>query len=130
MQFVHFLLFDEAKWILYILSHVHDEFIWFDRPHKITKKVIQVVIGLAEIGKVPSLRKVSNDTVIATTSSKFDSRSMTINNILENDVKFASMVVDYKVYEQAGITLSLVLPFTLHIQCSRMTKGMTCVQPS
>lgn len=56
------------------------------------------MIGLVESGEVPSLRKVSNDMVIATTCSKFDSRSMTINDIYENDVKFALMVVGYKVY--------------------------------
>lgn len=57
--------------------------------------------SLAEIGDMPSLRKVSNDTVIATTRSKFDSRAMTINDILEKDVKFASIVVGYKVYQSS-----------------------------
>lgn len=47
---------------------------------------------------MPSLRKVLDDTVIATTGSKFDNRAMIVNDILENDVKFASMVVGYKVY--------------------------------
>lgn len=78
---------------------MHDEFIWLDNPHKITKKGIHVVTGLAQIDVVPSLRKVSNDTVIISTGSKFDSRAMTIKYILENDVKFSSMVVGYKVYQ-------------------------------
>lgn len=67
---------------------MHDEFIWLDRPHKITKQAIHVVTFLAETGDVPSLRKVSNDTIVATTGSKFDSRAMTVNDILENNVKF------------------------------------------
>lgn len=67
-------------------------------PHKITKQEIQVVTHLNEIGEVPILIKVSNNTVIATTSSKFNRRVMTINDILEHDVKFVSMVVGYKVY--------------------------------
>lgn len=57
--------------------------------------------GLDETGDVPSLRKVSNETIIATTGSKFDSRTMTINDILENDVNFISMVVCYKVYQSS-----------------------------
>lgn len=72
-----------------------------DRPHKITKEVIRAIIGLAKTGDVPSLRKVSNDTVIATTGSKFDRRAMTINDILENNVNFASMVAVYKVYQSS-----------------------------
>lgn len=36
-QFVHLPLFDEVEWIHYIPSHVHDEFIWLDRPHKLPR---------------------------------------------------------------------------------------------
>lgn len=50
---------------------------------------------------MPSLRKVSNDTIIDTTREMFDSRVMTVNDILENDVKFSSMVVRYKVYQSS-----------------------------
>lgn len=57
------------------------------------------MIGLEDTSDVPSLKKVSNDTVIATIGSKFDSRAMSINKVLENDVKFASMVVSKKVYQ-------------------------------
>lgn len=39
-----------------------------------------------------------NQNVIDATSSKFDKRAMTINDIIETDVKFSSMVVKYKVY--------------------------------
>lgn len=67
----------------------------------ITKQMIQVVTCLNETSEVPSLRKVSNDTVIATTSYKFDNRAMAINGILENDVKFASMAVSYNVYQSS-----------------------------
>lgn len=40
-QFIHFLVFDEVEWVWYTLRRVNDEFIWFDRPYKITKKAIQ-----------------------------------------------------------------------------------------
>lgn len=63
--------------------------------------MIRATIGLAETDDVPSLRKVSNDTTIATTGSKVNNRAMTIHDILENDVKFASMVVGYKVYKSS-----------------------------
>lgn len=39
--------------------------------------------------------------MITTTGSKFDSKVMTINEILEHDVKFASMMVGYKVYHSS-----------------------------
>lgn len=39
--------------------------------------------------------------MIATTGSKFDNRTMTINDILKHDVRFASMVVVYKVYQSS-----------------------------
>lgn len=54
---------------------------------------------LSETDEVPNLRKVSNNIVAATTDSKFDNREMTINDILQHDVTFASMVVGYKVYQ-------------------------------
>lgn len=65
------------------------------------KKEIQVVKCLSETGEVPGLRKVLNNTMIATTSSKFDNRAITIDDILENDVRFASMLVSYKVYQSS-----------------------------
>lgn len=89
------------EWIWYVLSRVHDEFIWLDRPYKITKQVIQVVTCLSATGEVLSLRKVSNNTVITTTGSKFDNKAMTMSDILKYNVKFASMIVCYKVYQSS-----------------------------
>lgn len=37
--------------------------------------------------------------MIAATGSQFDRKAMTINNIMDHDVKFSSMVVVYKVYQ-------------------------------
>lgn len=56
---------------------------------------------LSASGEVPSLRKISNNTVVAAIGSQFDNREMTIHDILEHDVKFASMVVGYKVYQSS-----------------------------
>lgn len=86
----------------YILSHVHDEFTWLDRPYKITKQVIHAVTCHQTSGK-PNLRKVMNPTVTKLTGAQFDNRSMTINNILDHDVKFASMIIGYKVYQSSKL---------------------------
>lgn len=82
----------------YILSRIHDEFIWLDKPYKITKNAIQAVTCLNEIGEILSLRNVKNMIVIEVTGSQHDSRSMTISDIVEYDVRFISMVMGYKVY--------------------------------
>lgn len=39
-----------------------------------------------------------NEIVINATGSKFDKWEMTINNTLEHDIRFASMVIGYKIY--------------------------------
>lgn len=99
VKFIYFLIFDEAKWVRYILTRVHDEFIWLDRQHKITKKAIQAVTCLSGTSEVPKLRKVQNKTMIAATDSKFNNKANTISDMLEHDITFASMVVGYKVYQ-------------------------------
>lgn len=102
-QFVHFLTFDEDKWVRYILSHVHDEFIWLDRPYKITKKAIHAVTCLNQINDKPNLRKVTNPTITKLTSAQFDNRSMTIDDIREHDIRFALMIIGYKVYQSSKL---------------------------
>lgn len=92
IQFINFLVFDKPEWARYILSRVHGELIWLDKLHKITKQEIKAIICLNEIDEVPSLRNIKNQTVMEATSSKHDGRSMTINDIIEYDIKFVSMV--------------------------------------
>lgn len=101
IQFVNFLIFDELEWVKYILSKVRDEFIWLDKPYKITKNEIKVVTCLNATGEVPGLRNVKNTIVTEVTNSQHDSRSMTISDIIEYDVRFASMVMSYKVYQSS-----------------------------
>lgn len=100
-QFVKFLVFDEPKWVRYILSRVHDEFIWLDKPHNIIKTTIQDVTCLNVTSEVLGLRNIKNATVIQVTNSKNDSRSMTISDIIEYDVRFASMIIVYKIYQSS-----------------------------
>lgn len=82
-QFVNFLIFDEPTWARYILSRIHDEFMWLDKPFKITQNAIKAITCLSSIVEVPTLRNVKNQMVTEATSSQFDSRSMTIHDIVE-----------------------------------------------
>lgn len=54
----------EEEHVRYVLRKIHDQFIWLDRPHKITKEVIHVVIGLSATGEVHVLRSILKDEVI------------------------------------------------------------------
>lgn len=80
------------------MSRVHDEFVWLDKLHKISKGVIPAIKGLCEYSQLQSLKATKNDVVTNKTDSKFDGRVMTIDDILENDIRFASMVIGYKIY--------------------------------
>lgn len=101
MQFIDFPMFDEPKQVQYILRRMHDEFMWLDKPHNITKSAIKAVTCLSSVGEIPALRNVKNQMVIKATGYQFDKRLMTINDIIEQDVRFASMVMGYKIYHSS-----------------------------
>lgn len=93
---MHFVL-DEHEWVCYVLNMMHDEFIWLNEPFKISNNANRVIISLCSSNDLLTLKYVKNQIVIDTTGSKFD-RAMTINDILEHDVRFDSMVIGYKSY--------------------------------
>lgn len=94
-----FLTFDEAEWVRYVLSYIHREFIWLDHPYKITKEVIKKVTCLHKIKGVPGTRcKLSNTELNKLIGATFDGMSMRADNVKDIDVKFATMVIGYKVY--------------------------------
>lgn len=97
-QFIRFSLFYEVEGIWFIFNRVHNEFIWLDKAHNITKFVIQALIGLCAFRELMSLKAVKNDVVNNAIRSKFDKWVMTIKDILEYDIRFASMVIGYKIY--------------------------------
>lgn len=68
-QFIKFLVFDEPEWVRYILSRMHDEFMWLDKPHKITKSAIKAVTCLSLVDEVPTLRNVKIQKVTKVISS-------------------------------------------------------------
>lgn len=79
-----------------MLSRVHGEFIWLDRPHKITKEPIRAITSLPQVGQKPE-KKTSNDQINKLTSATSDSRSMRVITITDKDVKFINMIIGYKV---------------------------------
>lgn len=83
----------------YVLRRIHHEFIWLDQPYKITPEAIRGVTCLNQTGEKPGPQKVTNPMVTKLTDAKFDGRYMKINTIKDGDVKFAAMVIGYKVYQ-------------------------------
>lgn len=61
---------DEMIW--YVLSHVHEEFMWLDRPYKITKETIRVIISFPQTGQTPGKNKISNNEVEKLAGATFD----------------------------------------------------------
>lgn len=95
---VNFIHDFEEENVRYVFSRIHNQFMWLYRPHKITKEAIHVVTKLWATGEVPLLRTIPKDDVNRLTKSKWDGHAMTMNDIDDLAMKFASMVIDYKVY--------------------------------
>lgn len=82
------------------MSCIHGEFIWLDRSYKINEEVIKNVTCLHKKGGVLGTRcKLSNTELNKLTGATFDRRSMRVDDVRYIDVKFAAMVIDYKVYQ-------------------------------
>lgn len=77
---------------------MHNEFKRLDKPHKIMKNLIRAIIGLCPSREMDALKAVKNEIIKNESGSKFDKREMTINDILEHDIKFTSMMIIYKIY--------------------------------
>lgn len=94
--------------VRYAPSRIHDQFMWLDRPHKISKEAIHTVTRLCATGEVPLLRYVPKNDVEKLTRSKWDGRAMTVNNISDPTVKYASMVIGYRIYYSSKMNNVLV----------------------
>lgn len=86
--------------IRYVLSRVHNEFIWLYWPHMITKEAIHVVTGLPKVGQKTG-KKISNTEVEKLTGATHDGRSMRVSTIKDTDAKFSSMIISYKVTQSS-----------------------------
>lgn len=94
----------EDEIIRYVLSRVHGELIWLDRPYKIMKEAIKAITGLSQIGQHPE-KKISNDQVNKLTGATSDRRSMRVNSITDRDIRFSSMIIGYKVTQSNRLNL-------------------------
>lgn len=53
-----------------MLSQMHDEFMWLNKPYNIMKNAIRVVTSLCSSGELPSLKVVKNEIVTNAAISK------------------------------------------------------------
>lgn len=84
--------------VYYVLSKVHTEFLWLDLVFKITKEAIKAVTGLPSTDTRPEKKKkIPNKEVMNLTDATSDNRSLRVSDITSNNVKYASMVIGYKV---------------------------------
>lgn len=95
---LNFINIFDNELVRYVLSRIHDQFMWLDWPHKNYKKAIHVVTGFCATGEVPVLRSIPKNDVESLTHSKWDDREMTVNNIIDPIVNYASMVISYQIY--------------------------------
>lgn len=89
------------KLVRFVLRSIHDQFMWLDRPHKITKEAIHVVTSFCSTGEVPLLMSIPKNDVENLTGSRWDKRAITMNDINDLAVKFSSMVIGYRISIQA-----------------------------
>lgn len=92
-----------VNWVRCILRRVHDQFLWLEAKAliKITKDVIQRVIGFSAISEALTLRTISSTKVTRLTQSRCDRKEMTIAHIEDAEVRFASTVLGYRVYQSS-----------------------------
>lgn len=91
----------EEEHVRIILIHVHGGNMYLDRSHTITKEAIHVVTGFWQIGEVPKLRKISQNTIIELTKTTCDSRAMSVNNIQDEVVRYATMIIGYRIFHSS-----------------------------
>jgi hypothetical protein len=87
----------EDEWEKYVLSRIHEKFMWLDIPHIIKKDSIRVVIGLCSIRLVMALKEVKKEVVMKLINEKFDNFSLIVNNIDDPIVKYSSIILCYKI---------------------------------
>lgn len=80
-----------------ILSRVHGDKMYLEKTHGITLEEINVVTGFCNIGEVSALRKVTKTEMTKLTSSLSNQRVMTVNTIKDDLVKYACMVIGYRI---------------------------------
>lgn len=88
----------EDEIIRYVISRVRSEFLWLDSVFKITREAIKVVTGLPSTNsRSEKKKKIPNKGVMDLTGATSDNRSLRVSDINDDNVKYASMVIGYKV---------------------------------
>lgn len=95
---INFLDDFDNELVRFILSRIHDQFMWLDQPHKITKEAIHAVTIFYSTGEVILLRSMPKDNVEKVTGSKWDGKAMPMSNINDPVVKYVLMVFGYRIY--------------------------------
>lgn len=89
-----FFIFEEPEWVKIVLKKIHGHFYWLrDKPIKIKKKIIHEVAGFSDISEQLALKSTKKSIVEELTKSKWDKREMIVNDIIQLDVKFSSMIL-------------------------------------
>ena len=73
------------------------------RPHKITKEVINRVIGFGAVNELPTLRTIATNLVTHLTMCMIDYGEMIINDTVDLEVLFFVMVIGHRVYQSGRI---------------------------
>lgn len=71
---------------------------YLEKTHDIIAEAIHAVTNFCNIGEVPVLRKITKTKVTKLTGSVNDKREMTSNTIEDDLVKYACMVIGYRVF--------------------------------
>lgn len=55
----------DEKWVRLALSRFHNEFMWLDQTHLITKDLMRAITSLSDFGDIPSLKLAREDAFTA-----------------------------------------------------------------
>lgn len=72
--------------VKFMLSQVHNEYMWLDKPYKITKEVIERVTRFNDIGEKMTTRMHIIEEVAKKTRCYLDGRMCTLKDILDRKV--------------------------------------------
>lgn len=95
---VYFLEEFKEEHIRIIISRFHGDKMYLERTHDITPEAIHAMTSFCNVGEVPVLCKITKTKVTELTGSVSDQRAMTLNTMKDDLVKYACMVIGYRVF--------------------------------
>jgi hypothetical protein len=106
------------------LIKLHDKFLWIEKLGLITKEVRREITRLHATGLVPVFKSVKNKDVMELTRATFDQRDITMNTIENPIVRYAYMVIRYKIYYSNKE--NFVFSREIHVAYEMVEKGEDC----